>query len=137
MKFFTSDLVAVSAVLVLLLLTLPTASARETKREPPSDDSPLYAKFDTSEGAFVIEINPSWSPLGAEHFLHLLRDQYFDGQKVRTLGGRVLRMHACTPHAVVGRWWSTVHREELSPWSVLLRAASRLTLFVCCLPAYC
>ena len=65
-----------------MMLLLVCRVAGEPSGVPEKDDDPFFAKFVTSEGTFVIEINPSWSPLGAERFLELLRANYFDGQKV-------------------------------------------------------
>lgn len=64
------------------LLLFGAGEAAEPSGVPDSDENPLFAKFETSEGPFVIEINPSWSPKGAERFLELVRANYFDGQRV-------------------------------------------------------
>ena len=37
------------------------------------------ARFETSEGDFVIEVQREWAPLGAERFYGLVRDGYYDG----------------------------------------------------------
>jgi peptidyl-prolyl cis-trans isomerase A (cyclophilin A) len=66
----------------LLLLLLVCCTAAQPSGVPEKDENPFFAKFVTSDGTFVIEINPSWSPLGAERFLELVRANYFDGQKV-------------------------------------------------------
>ena len=75
----TNFIVTTSAV---ALLVGNSSASNVPSGVPPTDADPLYAKFDTSEGKFVVEINPSWSPLGAERFLGLVRAKYFDGQKV-------------------------------------------------------
>jgi peptidyl-prolyl cis-trans isomerase A (cyclophilin A) len=36
------------------------------------------AKFETSAGAFVIQVNRSWAPLGADRFYNLVKSGFFD-----------------------------------------------------------
>jgi peptidyl-prolyl cis-trans isomerase A (cyclophilin A) len=36
------------------------------------------AKFDTSKGPFVIEVNRSWAPKGADRFYNLVKNGFFD-----------------------------------------------------------
>jgi peptidyl-prolyl cis-trans isomerase A (cyclophilin A) len=36
------------------------------------------AKFDTTKGAFVIEVNRAWAPLGADRFYNLVKNGYYD-----------------------------------------------------------
>ena len=39
----------------------------------------LYkAKFDTSKGAFVLEINRAWAPNGADRFFNLVKNGFYD-----------------------------------------------------------
>jgi peptidyl-prolyl cis-trans isomerase A (cyclophilin A) len=37
------------------------------------------ARFDTSEGAFVVEVHRDWAPVGADRFYNLVRHGYYDG----------------------------------------------------------
>ena len=45
-----------------------------TEKAPDS----YKAKFDTSKGAFVITVNRSWAPLGADRFYNLVKNGYYD-----------------------------------------------------------
>ena len=36
------------------------------------------ARFDTSKGAFVIEVHRDWAPLGADRFYNLVRNGFYD-----------------------------------------------------------
>jgi peptidyl-prolyl cis-trans isomerase A (cyclophilin A) len=38
----------------------------------------FQAKFDTSQGEFVIEVTKAWSPIGADRFYNLVKNGYFD-----------------------------------------------------------
>lgn len=89
---------------VLVLLTLAACSGGETCSEgdtgeategAPDPCNPLMyptrdvmnetapdvyqAHFETSKGAFVIEVTRAWSPLGADRFYNLVNNGYFDG----------------------------------------------------------
>jgi len=37
------------------------------------------ARFETSKGAFVIEVQRDWAPLGADRFYNLVKSGYYDG----------------------------------------------------------
>src|SRR2546425_5378526 len=39
------------------------------------------ARFETSKGAFVIEVQREWAPLGADRFYNLLKSGYYDGTR--------------------------------------------------------
>jgi peptidyl-prolyl cis-trans isomerase A (cyclophilin A) len=40
----------------------------------------LYkARFDTSAGAFVVEVHTDWAPIGADRFYNLVKNGYYDG----------------------------------------------------------
>jgi peptidyl-prolyl cis-trans isomerase A (cyclophilin A) len=39
----------------------------------------FQARFETSNGDFVIEVHRDWAPLGADRFYNLVRSGYFDG----------------------------------------------------------
>jgi peptidyl-prolyl cis-trans isomerase A (cyclophilin A) len=45
-----------------------------TEKAPDS----YKAKFDTSKGVFVITVNRSWAPLGADRFYNLVKNGYYD-----------------------------------------------------------
>jgi peptidyl-prolyl cis-trans isomerase A (cyclophilin A) len=37
------------------------------------------AKFETTKGAFVIEVTRAWAPVGADRFFNLVKNGYYDG----------------------------------------------------------
>ena len=49
----------------------------EEKRGVP----PVYVKFETSKGDFVMEVRPDWAPIGTKRFLDLVKDKFFDGAR--------------------------------------------------------
>jgi len=40
------------------------------------------ARFETSAGDFVVEVNREWSPRGADRFYNLVRSGFYDGQRI-------------------------------------------------------
>ncbi len=43
---------------------------------------PVYkAKFETSKGAFVIEVHRDWAPNGADRFYNLVKNKFFDNAR--------------------------------------------------------
>jgi peptidyl-prolyl cis-trans isomerase A (cyclophilin A) len=45
-----------------------------TEQAPPT----FKAKFDTSKGAFVVEVHRDWAPKGADRFYNLVKNGFFD-----------------------------------------------------------
>jgi len=45
-----------------------------TEQAPPT----FKANFDTSKGAFVIEVHRDWAPIGADRFYNLVKNGFFD-----------------------------------------------------------
>jgi peptidyl-prolyl cis-trans isomerase A (cyclophilin A) len=78
---------AVSLVAVLTVVVAATVTAAQTKKlTDPSqltETAPdLYrARFDTSKGAFVIEVHREWAPIGADRFYNLVKNGFYDGTR--------------------------------------------------------
>jgi cyclophilin family peptidyl-prolyl cis-trans isomerase len=82
---------ALSCCLVLAMLMLgscaseapkekaETAPPVETKPEPTPVPAKYRAKFETTKGEFVIEVNSEDAPLAAERFFRLLETDYYSG----------------------------------------------------------
>jgi peptidyl-prolyl cis-trans isomerase A (cyclophilin A) len=64
------------------LAQTPAPAAKPNMRNPAAlkDKAPdtYKAKFDTSAGVFVVEVNRSWAPLGADRFYNLVKSGFFD-----------------------------------------------------------
>jgi len=62
------------------------AAAAQSKLSDPSqltETAPdVYrARFETSKGAFLIEVNRAWAPLGADRFYNLVKNGFYDGTR--------------------------------------------------------
>ena len=85
------------ATLSLLLLGLSACAAEEPAPEvDPRIQGPLFelenfnaiapdtyqARFETTKGAFVIEVNRNWAPIGSDRFYNLVRGGWYDGVRI-------------------------------------------------------
>ena len=65
------------------------ALARPGRLDATAPDT-FRARFETTEGAFVVEVRRVWAPRGADRFYNLVRTGYYDSVYVhRVLPGRV------------------------------------------------
>ena len=88
-----------SIIAVLISLTAATtvmaqgAASNKARLKNPAllkDKAPdVYkAKFDTSQGAVVIEVHRDWAPLGADRFYNLVKNGFYDDVRFfRVLAG--------------------------------------------------
>ena len=65
------------------LLALPAFAQTGNLANPAalSDKAPPVYKvrFDTSKGAFVIEVHRDWAPRGVDHFFNLIQTGFYNG----------------------------------------------------------
>jgi cyclophilin family peptidyl-prolyl cis-trans isomerase len=54
----------------------PEGVASDMNTQPTA---PVLVVFETTKGELDIEVHPEWSPLGAAHFLELVKAGYYDG----------------------------------------------------------
>jgi peptidyl-prolyl cis-trans isomerase A (cyclophilin A) len=69
--------------LALLAAAIATPSFAQSKLANPAalneQAPPTYkARFDTSKGAFVIEVTRAWAPNGADRFYNLVKNGFYD-----------------------------------------------------------
>jgi len=69
-----------------LALTTVTVSAQSNRLTDPSqltETAPdlFRARFDTSKGAFVVEVHREWAPIGADRFYNLVKNGFYDGTR--------------------------------------------------------
>ncbi len=57
---------------------LSKAKLRQPAQLTEKAPATFKANFDTSKGAFVIEVHRDWSPNGADRFYNLVKNGYFD-----------------------------------------------------------
>jgi cyclophilin family peptidyl-prolyl cis-trans isomerase len=104
-----------AAILLLAVALLAACRASKGKRETTVDDPELKTpdpvtrvtrvRFDTTAGPFVIEVHPEWAPLGAQRFLELVAEGYYDGSGFfRVRPGFVVQFGLAADPSVTARW---------------------------------
>jgi len=92
----------IGSVLVLTLLL----TACQKKPEPKVVVPEVFrAKFQTSQGDFVVEARRAWAPHGVDRFHELLRMRYFDqGRFFRVVPGFIAQFGVHRDFNVHGKW---------------------------------
>ena len=63
------------------------------------------AKFDTSKGAFVIEVHRDWAPLGADRFYNLVKNGFYDNVRFfRVISGFMVQFGINGDPKVMTAW---------------------------------
>ena len=92
------------AALFLLAAALPVPAFAQEKDTPKAPEN-FRVKFETSKGDFVIEVNRSWSPNGADHFYQLVRTGFYDGARFfRVVPGFMVQFGIAGDPEVQGKW---------------------------------
>lgn len=63
------------------------------------------ARFDTSAGVFVIQVNRDWAPLGADRFYNLVKNGFYDDARFfRAISGFMVQFGIHADPAVSAAW---------------------------------
>lgn len=63
------------------------------------------ARFETSEGEFVIEVHRDWAPVGADRFYNLVSNGYYDGARFfRVIDGFMVQFGMHADPLVTAQW---------------------------------
>jgi cyclophilin family peptidyl-prolyl cis-trans isomerase len=98
------------AAICVAALTLTARTAPPEKLMDPAkinEKAPdvFKAKFDTTKGAFVVEVHRDWSPNGADRFYGLVKNGYFDGIKFfRVVPGFVVQWGIHGEPEIASKW---------------------------------
>ena len=76
----TAVTVALAVLAGSAVLAAPQKLAEPAKLNAKAPDR-FRARFDTTEGTFIIEVHREWSPNGADRFYNLVKNGYYDGVK--------------------------------------------------------
>ena len=107
----------------LLALTLATACGGEAVEEPvdPRLQNPLLranqfdetapdrylARFETTNGDFVIEVHRAWAPLGADRFYNLVKKGWYDGVRFHRVLGDFMAQWGIHDEPYVNAVWQS------------------------------
>ena len=105
---------ALLALCTVLVLSPAGAVADDaTKKDAPAKDAKMTttapakykAKFETTKGDFVVEVNRDWAPLGADRFYELVSTGYYDGVRFfRVLDGFMAQFGIHGDPKVAAQW---------------------------------
>jgi peptidyl-prolyl cis-trans isomerase A (cyclophilin A) len=85
----------------------PAAAAAATTDAASAAPATYRARFETSAGVFVIEVQRAWAPLGADRFYELVKGGYYDGQRFfRVLSGFMAQIGIHGDPKVAATWRS-------------------------------
>jgi peptidyl-prolyl cis-trans isomerase A (cyclophilin A) len=104
-------------ILAAMLATTVVAQDRARLTDPSqlTEQAPeVYrARFDTSQGPFVIEVHREWAPLGADRFYNLVKNGFYDDARFfRVLDGFMAQFGLNGDPAVQRPWQSANLRDE-------------------------
>src|SRR5262252_5352563 len=72
-----------------------------TEQAPPT----YKVKFDTSKGAFVVEVHRDWAPNGADRFYNLVKNGFFDNARFfRVVSGFMVQFGIHGDPGIMARW---------------------------------
>jgi peptidyl-prolyl cis-trans isomerase A (cyclophilin A) len=80
MTLGTTAAVAVALVAGAAALAAPEKLSDPAKLTAKAPET-FKARFETTKGAFVVEVHREWSPRGADRFYNLVKNGYYDGVK--------------------------------------------------------
>ncbi len=84
--------------------TTPTLDPASPAMQAKAPD--IYtAHFETSAGAFTVQITRAWAPLGADRFYNLVKNGFFDGTRFfRVVPGFVVQFGLSGDPMISARW---------------------------------
>jgi peptidyl-prolyl cis-trans isomerase A (cyclophilin A) len=99
-------------VILLALFCAATAFAQGVNRallNPAALNEqapPVYkVKFDTSKGAFVVEVHRDWAPIGADRFYNLVKNGFYDDDRFfRVIEGFMVQFGISGNPQVSAQW---------------------------------
>ena len=102
------SLITLASALAVAVLTGP-ALAQSNLANPAAlreQAPPVYkARFDTSKGAFVIEVHRDWAPNGADRFYNLVKNGFYDNVRFfRVVSGFMVQFGISGDPSVAAPW---------------------------------
>ena len=70
------------------------------------------AKFDTSQGMFVIEVHRDWAPLGADRFYNLVKNGFYDNVRFFRVLDKFMAQFGMNGDPTVQKAWSNANIKD-------------------------
>src|ERR1043165_3931935 len=97
-----------AAVLTLgLSATPPFAQGKLGNPAALTEQAPATykARFDTSKGVFVIDVNREWAPVGADRFYNLVKNGFYDNTRFfRVISGFIVQFGLTCETRIQAPW---------------------------------
>ena len=103
------SLITLVSALLLSALAAPAMAQSASLANPAAlkEQAPAVfkAKFDTSKGAFVVEVRRDWSPNGADRFYNLVKNGFYDNVRFfRVISGFMVQFGIHGDPKVSAKW---------------------------------
>jgi peptidyl-prolyl cis-trans isomerase A (cyclophilin A) len=73
----------------------------------------ITVNFDTTKGPVVVQVHRDWAPIGADHFVELVKSGYFDGCRFfRVVPNFIVQFGLAADPAVTRKWKSPSLRDD-------------------------
>ena len=94
-------MIRILAFVVALVCAAPALAQVPSEQAPAS----YKVKFDTSKGAFVLQVTRAWAPLGADRFYNLVKSGFYDNVRFfRVISGFMVQFGISGDPAVMAGW---------------------------------
>jgi Cyclophilin type peptidyl-prolyl cis-trans isomerase/CLD len=113
-----SSRTAVTTIVVVIATALLAAQGNIEKLKDPSQlteraPETFRARFDTSQGVFVIAVERAWAPLAADRFYNLVKNGFYnDSRFFRVLDGFMAQFGLHADPEVQSAWRSANLKDE-------------------------
>ena len=95
------SILTLACAFVLAAIFATSALAQPAEPAPAS----YKVKFDTSKGAFVVQVTRAWAPQGADRFYNLVKSGFFDSVRFfRVVSGFMVQFGINGDPATMARW---------------------------------
>jgi len=88
------------------------AEAPKPKAPPPAE---YKVRFETTKGAFVIEVKREWAPRGADHFHDLVTEGFYNGVRFHRVIRGFVAQFGINGNPKTNALWSTTRIPDESP----------------------
>ena len=108
-------MVRLIAILLAVVFAAPAMSQQLANPAALTEQAPpVYkAKFDTSKGAFVIEVHRDWAPIGADRFYNLVKNGFFDDVRFfRVVSGFMVQFGINGDPTISAKWREARIRDD-------------------------
>src|SRR5688572_21606228 len=102
LRILAGTLVLLSVCATPALSQANLANPAALKEQAPAT---YKARFDTSKGAFVIQVNRAWAPNGADRFYNLVKNGFYDNVRFfRVIPGFMVQFGISGDPALSAKW---------------------------------